>query len=301
MQNLPALLCALGAGVAFSLLGLVYRVSTHRACRAMPFTAVFTLTAGTLALACTSRETTAWADPRLWALGVTGGISFVLAIAFYLRANTVGPPSVNWTICNLGLLAPILLAPSLFGEPLLAVDVVMLACFVLMLVAIARGMADGAETPPRHRGRYALLLCGILATNGLNLTLLKLKSVWFPTGSSAGMTAIFYFTGMVIAIAAALIADRRRPIRPAEAQVGVLAGLASGTGILLTMASLTLPTVVAFPINQGLALLGGVLLTTAIYRERFNPAKFTGIALGVVVLLLGGMREGAAKLLHWPW
>lgn len=296
--HIAALLCALGAGLAFSVLGLMYRVSSQRDCRPMPFIVVFTITAGCLALGCTRFEPTAWGDARLWALGVLGGLSFVLAIKLFMRANQLGPASVNWTICNLGLLCPILLAPALFHERLLSVDFVMLACFLLMLVAIARGMTSGGETPPSHLGLYALLLFGILGTNGLNLTLLKLKAAWFPNGSSAGMTAIFYLSGMVIALIATLVGDRRQPFRKAEAQVGVLAGLASGVGILLTMASLTLPSVVAFPINQGVALLGGVLLTAVFYRERFNPAKITGLALGVVVLLLGGLREQIAALMH---
>ncbi|MHB9131007.1 MAG: hypothetical protein ACYDBB_07945 [Armatimonadota bacterium] len=298
MHNLPAFLCALGAGLAFAVLGLIYRLSSQRGCRAMPFIVVFTATAGCLALGRAYFEPAAWSDPRMWALGITVGISFVLAIAFFMQANTMGPASVNWTFGNLGLLFPILLAPSLFGEPLLGVDIIMLACFLLMLIAIARGMMSSNETPPQHLGRYSLLLLGILGTNGLNLMVFKLKAAWFPSGSSAGMTAIFYFSAMIIALVVASIRSRGQLFSRAEVQVGMLAGVASGTGILLTMASLTLPSVVAFPVNQGVALLGGVLLTAMFYHEHFTSAKLIGLALGVVVLLLGGMREQITALLH---
>jgi multidrug transporter EmrE-like cation transporter len=66
------------------------------------------------------------------------------------------------------------------------------------------------------------------------------------------------------------------------------------------MASLSLPSVVAFPINQGVALLGGVLLTALIYHEQFTPAKLIGLALGAIVLLLGGLREQFTTLIQLP-
>ncbi len=300
MHNMPAFLAALGAGLAFAVLGLVYRVSAQRGCRTMPFTVAFTATAGSLALVLSAFEPTAWGDARLWLVGSTVGLSFVLAIALFMRASVVGPASINWTFGNLGLLFPILLAPSLFHEPILAVDVVVLVCFLLMLVTLAHGMLRTQETPPHHLGSYSLLLLGILGTNGLNLVLFKLKAFWFPASSSAGVTAIFYGTALVIALVATLVADRRQPFRPIEVQVGILAGLASGTGILLTMASLSLPSVVAFPINQGVALLGGVLLTALIYHEQFTPAKLIGLALGAIVLLLGGLREQFTTLIQLP-
>jgi multidrug transporter EmrE-like cation transporter len=143
-------------------------------------------------------------------------------------------------------------------------------------------------------------LLGILGTNGFNLVVFKLKALWYPTGSSAGITAIFYGTALVIALVATLLADRRHPFHRIEVGIGMLAGLASGTGILLTMASLSLPSVVAFPVNQGVALLGGVLLTAIIYHERFTPAKLTGLALGAIVLLLGGLREQLTTMIHLP-
>jgi drug/metabolite transporter (DMT)-like permease len=292
-----AFIFSLAAGCAFAVLGLAYRAATHHACRSLPFTAAFLFSAGVLLLGKSLGEHAAWGDWRFWAIGVTMGLNFFGAVMIFMRANTLGPSSINWTFTNLGLLLPILLAPLLFHEPLLPVDFVVCLLFVGMLIALAIGMRSGDETKPEHLVLYAVFLLLLLSTNGLSLILSKVKYQVFADGSTAALAAIFYLSGAAVALATMTVRERRLAITPVEWRFGLFAGLCSGTGIWLTLASMRLPVAVAFPVNQGTSMLGGILLTALIYRERFNPAKVIGLLLGIVTLLLAGLREPAMAVL----
>jgi len=50
-------------------------------------------------------------------------------------------------------------------------------------------------------------------------------------------------------------------------------------------AAMSLPSIVVFPITQGIALIGGIVLMALIYKERINIFKVVGIILGLAVLL----------------
>jgi multidrug transporter EmrE-like cation transporter len=218
------------------------------------------------------------------------GVLFYLGIPVIMLVNRMGPASVNWTFVNLGLIVPILAAPWLFHEPLLGIDALTLALFVLMLLAFARGMATDNETKPEHLLLYGLLLASALLNNGIAMTLLKEKAVLLGQNSSAGMGAIFYLSGGVLTALTALFTERGQRWRRVDLGIGALAGVCSGGAILLMFAAASLPAAVLFPITQGAGLLGGVLLTTVLYQERLTPFKTAGLTLGMAVLLLAGLR-----------
>lgn len=292
-----AYLAAFASALAIALLGLTYKVAAERQSRAMPFTLAFLATAGVLALAKTLTETTAWHDPRLWAMSLSMGVLFFLGIPQIMLANKLGPASVNWTFVNLGLIVPIAVAPALFHESLLVIDLLTLALFVLMLLAFARGMATGDETKPEHLLLYVLLLASVLLNNGIAMTILKLKGRLLPDSSAAAFAAIFYLSGALFTAITALVTERRQRPRAADWWPGILAGACSGAAILFMLAAVRLPAVVLFPLTQGVGLVGGVLLTTLLYRERLNPSKVLGLCLGAAVLLSASLRETLAALL----
>lgn len=65
-----------------------------------------------------------------------------------------------------------------------------------------------------------------------------------------------------------------------------------GVTQILMQAAMGLPAVIVFPLVQGLSLLGGVLLLSLIYREKFNWAKLAGVGFGLAVIVLSILRNG---------
>jgi len=288
--SLPLLMVIL-AGIALAVLGLSYKMAGARGCRPMPFSAVSLGFATLLAGGRACCETTAWADPRLWLLGGFMGLLLYGTLALVVTVNRLGPASVSWTLLNLSILVPIFLAPLLLHEPFLAVDAGLVVLFILMLLALRRGMQGTADDVQSRSWRFWALLAAVFLMNGSFQFCSKLKDTFFHDGSAAGLAAIFYGSGMLLALLTHGIQTRSRRFTRSEWGVGILAGACSGIGNLLLLNGMSLPVMVAFPVTQGIALLGGVLLTALVYRERFNLPKIIGLLLSLAVLLLAVLRE----------
>jgi len=281
------------SGLFWAVLGLAYKIADHHQCRTSVFARMLFLSAGAccLLMALTDRATP-WHDWRLWALGIGAGVLFYLVLLILMPTYRLGPASVVWIVVNLGILVPIFMSRLLFNEPLYwFLDPVLLALFVLMLLAFQRGMAQASETAPAKAWLFLLALIAILLANGLLLTFPKVQSVWFHQQGQFGYLTIFYFAGALFTLILDLFT--REPLRPSawEWKAGLLAGAASGIGMLLFMMAMSLPAAVQYSVNGGISLLGGVVLTAVFYRERLNAMKVLGLALGMLVLLGAVLRE----------
>jgi len=287
------------SGLFWAMLGLSYKIADYHQCRTAIFSRILFFSAGVCALVGAIIEGTPWGDWRIWAFGLTAGILFYLVLLLLMPIYRMGPASVIWIVVNLGLLVPIFLSRLLFKEPLFwYLDSVLLLLFMLMLLAFQRGMAQASETTPSKVWLFLFMLVLLLLSNGVLLTLPKLQDKWCNQQGHNGYLTILYFTGALFTLVIDLI--KREPLRPTawEWKAGALAGASSGIGMLLFMTAAALPAAVQYSVNGGVSLLGGVVLTTVIYRERFNPMKVAGLALGMLVLLGAVLRKPLVERLQ---
>lgn len=294
------MLCVILSGVVLAVLGLSYQMAAATGCRPPAFAAIFLLVATLVAGGRACFESTAWADGRLWGLGLGMGTALYGALAVFVQVNRRGPASVAWTIINLSILFPIFLAPFLWKEPLLAVDGVLLALFILLLLVLRRGLQPAAGEAARTAWSFWPLLTVAFLLNGSFQLGSKLKEVWFPAGNAAGLATIYFGSGLLLAMLTLAWQTRSLRCTPAEWGVGVLAGSCAGLGNLLLLHGMSLPTIVVFPLSQGLALIGGVVLIALVYYEGISRVKLLGLLLSVAVLLLAVLRDPLTKRLHPP-
>ena len=291
------------SGLFWALLGLAYKVADHHRCRTGSFSRILCASAGACCLlAALADRATPWHDWRLWALGLGAGVLFYLVLLLLMPIYRMGPASVVWIVVNLGILVPIFVSRLLFQEPLYwFLDPLLLALFVLMLLAFQRGMAQASETVPAQAWVFLLALVLLLLSNGLLLTFPKAQSEWFDQQGKFGYLTVFYFSAVLATLLLDLV--RRVPLRPTawEWKAGLLGGLSGGIGMLFFITATALPAAVQYSVNGGVSLLGGVVLTTIFYKERFNAMKVAGLALGTLVLL-GVVLRGplAARLQRLP-
>jgi drug/metabolite transporter (DMT)-like permease len=279
------------SGLFWAVLGLGYKVADHYRCRTAGFARIMFVTSGLICVIVAGVvEQTAWGDWRLWALGLSAGVMFFLVLLLLMPAYRLGPASVVWIVVNLGTLVPILLSP-LFHERLYwFFDPLLLGLFVLMLLAFQRGMAQAKETTPATGMLFLLVLLAVFLTNGILLAAPKWQSIMFDGANRLGYLAIFYLGGAASTLVADLLRKESLPPTRNEWKAGLLGGVSGAVGMLLFMAVIRLPAAVVYAANGGVSLLGGVLLTTLIYRERLNALKITGLALGLIVLLTAVLR-----------
>lgn len=89
-----------------------------------------------------------------------------------------------------------------------------------------------------------------------------------------------------------LFADMKKwKIHLAEWKAGTLTGLSNSIGTIFYLGAMSLPAPVVFPLSSSIALLGGVILTTRVYGEKFDLYKIVAMAMGLIALLLAIFRE----------
>lgn|GEM_PF-768016 len=289
------------SGLFWAVLGLGYKVADQYRCRTAGFARVMFVCAGLVCgIAAFLTERTTWGDWRLWALALGAGVLFFLVLLLLMPAYRLGPASVVWIVVNLGTLVPILLSPF-FNERLYwFFDPLLLGLFILMLLAFQRGMAQAKDTTPATGLLFLLVLMAVFLSNGVLLAAPKWQSILFEGANRLGYLTIFYFGGAAATLVADLLRKESLPSTRSEWKAGLLAGFSGAVGMLLFMSVIRLPAAVVFSLNGGVSLLGGVVLTTLIYRERLNTLKVTGLALGMVVLLTAVLRGPLVeKLQHF--
>ncbi len=282
------------SGLLWAVLGLAYKMADHTQCRTAAFTRVFMVTSSLITLAVSLLlERAPWGDWRLWALGIAFGVLFYGVLLLLMPAYRMGPPSVVWIMVNLGALVPIFLSPLFHEQLFWQLDSVLILLFVATLLVFERGMAQTQETARAGGAAFIGILLALFLANGLLLAGPKLQTLLanaLHRPLAFGYLTIFYGTCAVVALLADLA--QRQPLAPRrpEWSAGLLAGLSGVLGMLCFMTTMALPAAVTFPVNAGLSLLGGVMLTTILYKERLNTLKLVGLALGLMVVLLFAYR-----------
>jgi hypothetical protein len=228
-----------------------------------------------------------------WIIGAVLGILSFASITMGIYANAKGPPSIAWSIANMGLLVPIAISAFYFGETLHAVDYLLLMFFILMLVFFHRGIARAKDISNIHPLGYGMLLLAVFMVNGLLMFCFKLNAIYFPEANKMCLLVATY--GSSFLLFTAMMFFQRRKQWPEEniwvfpkneVKWGMGLGISIGITQILMQESMVLPAIVSFPVIQGISLLGGVAFTSYIYHEIFNIQKTVGVILGLIVVLL---------------
>jgi drug/metabolite transporter (DMT)-like permease len=77
----------------------------------------------------------------------------------------------------------------------------------------------------------------------------------------------------------------------AEWKAGSVAGVFNSVGTIFLLYAMRLPATMAFPISAIIAIIGGVALTSLVYKERLDRFKISGILFGLATLCLTVFRE----------
>ena len=303
VRMLIPLLCAVTAGLLYAFAGTTYKWAENNRCRPAAFLFTFMLTAGLVTLTKALFEPTTWQNPLLWVLGIVAGLLTYVAVQFTIRATALGPASVVWIVINLSLVVPIALAPVLFHEPFLVVDIVLLALFGLMLLAFNHSMSREPAHQPVKLPAFLLALGIAFLFDGLCLMCTKYTFIWFGHQNTAGMPAITFLSAAAYGLTVYLRQEGCRQFQPAELKIGLTAGLLCSCGFMSFLMAMSLPSMVSFPIVKGLSLMGGGLLVVLFFKEPLRRGKIIGLLLGLGVLFLAACRESVShwmnQMLHW--
>ncbi|MHB9025005.1 MAG: hypothetical protein ACYC7E_12680 [Armatimonadota bacterium] len=278
----------LTSGVSNALIGILAKQAERSGCRPQVVPLLFLGTAALCAAVALPFAFGEWGDPRLWALAVVMGLLYVRAMQSMILANRTCPPSLVWSLVNLALVVPIVLAPVLLREAWQPADALILAAFFAMLGLFRLGMEPSGHTVNTRWTQVWLPLTEVFLTNGLLMLGYKVKTLYWPEVGALMFIVLVFGSGALIAMLVEL--RTRERIADVEWRWGSLLGVAAAVANLSLLGAAVLPAIVVFPLIQGIALVGGTLLMVVLFSERLNLYKLGGLCCGGLVLALAVLR-----------
>ena len=289
-MDLVALGCALGSGLAMSLVPSIFKRQGPSAERQMGLQLGGSLIAGAASAALLLGLGLPLGGRLFLLLAVLTGLGNALNGYTYLSVVLHrGPVSVSWAVVYTSAVLVAVAGWLLLGEPVRLWHPLGLACFLgclaVMAVAVRRTAAKrGGELAPR-KGYWFWLAVALLAgaANGL---LMKLKDQAPPVGNHLSFLA----AGYAAATAALGLGSGVRGTRPAcdRRTWGLSAAYAgcSLLGLLLVLKGLeTADVSVLLPVQAGAAI-GFGALWAALGGERPSRLAYAGVALAVLAIVL---------------
>jgi len=287
MTTLPLILAVL-AGMSNAVMGVLAKQAERSACRPVVMPVLFLGTVTVIAACALPVARSGWGDRWLWTLAVGMGLGYVAALQSMLLANRSCPPSLVWSLTNLSLVVPIALAPLLLHESWKPLDGLLIAAFVAMLALYRLGMGQTGEAAKVPWSQAWLPLIGVFFSNGLLMLGYKVKMQHWPEVGAFPFIVLIFGTGALLGLLA--VCRSRTRIANVEWQWGTLMGTAAMAANFCLLGAVVLPAVVAFPLIQGTALVGGTLLMLALFGEPLNLCKISGLCCGGLVLALAMLR-----------
>jgi drug/metabolite transporter (DMT)-like permease len=258
-------------------------------------------------------------EPVSTLLGAAAGL--LTYLAFMLTYASLGevPVSVAWTMLNLGLVLPVVVGLTAFGE---AMSPFKAAGFGLFLLTVGL-FAAGLRGSPRNRrntapekahggisGQAALMCLGMLVINGSLMLLMRIRERSVGPTHQADYVLASYVVPLVMALAWLAISRPRRLTRasgPAQttertpgdlacvsrlAALGVVLGAGHALGTVTLILAQGLPSFEVFPICNGIQVTAIPVVSYFLFGERLRWPSMVGLAtgLGSMVMLGWGAR-----------
>lgn len=303
-------LAAVGAGVAFSLVGVAYRLGQNRG---VPTTAVFAMMtlAGTVffGLQVPSDQ---WRDvpATLVLIGVLGGLSQYIVMLLAAEMLRRGPLTAMWCAVNLGFLVNIVYARVFLAEPILPLHVLAMTAGAACVLAAARSqrpapLADGPSdlAAARRHGSaavYALLFVSLLMLNTVYPTGLKhlnarpLEGRLSLVMQRQAYLAIGYPVMLACSAVHTLIRTGPRAWAGWGLSIGALAAVGSVVGSACMAVFTQLPAANGFTTSSAVSILSAAIFGAMLFGERRSRAWYATIAFALAAVGLVALASKAA-------
>ena len=227
-------------------------------------------------------------------MGALYGIATALFTLFNMMALQTGPLSYTNTIVFCAMIVPSLSGMVLYGE---TVTIAQYFGVALMLLSFVFSVDKKNDT----RGmslRWLALCIGSFLFNGMVGVMQKIHQN-SPQKTELGMFLLSAFVVYTAFSAVLTLVHARRHEQPTVLQKGVrgktiLYVLFSGIGIgvcnqINTYLAGVMPSIVFFPLVNGVAILFTLLIGLVFWKEKFTRKQWIGLSAGVasIVLLCG--------------
>lgn len=274
------------AVLATSAFMLIMRFSQERGYSVLAVGGANYLTAAALAVALTPLHRLHGIPLNLWLLAGASGVGFVLTYLLLipaLRHHGVATPTAA---VQVSMVVPVFLAPLLWHEALGPVQAGGVAISVLAIVLLMPSSAARVESLSYWRW---VLVPGIFALSGGTRTAQKMIAALAAVPAQPALALVWFGAAAVFSIG--LMARTGWPTRRGEWMTGALLGGVNLGAMLCVLRALDeIPATLVFPVLSCLSLTVTTVGALLFWRERPTRRAGLGIAIGILAVLLVGVR-----------
>ncbi len=271
----------------YTAVGLLYKLGGKQG-RNLLATNLAVFAAGTLAALAFGALTQGLAlDRKAAGFGAAAGLASVAANIAFLLAVRSGRLAVSWTVFNMALIVPVVVAMLVWGEGVTLQRVLGIAVTLTALLLLGADKSR-AETQTGAAGAglaWRCLIAAAFLSNGMLMTLNKAFKSSGSVGGPFGYLAVYFGVGLAVSIL--LHAWYRPVVAWRDAAIGAGIGAFSVLGAFFLLRALShQPATLVFPASSAGNLVLVALLSAPLFRETLSWKGWSGVALGAVALAL---------------
>lgn len=225
-------------------------------------------------------------------MGALYGAATALFTLLNMKALQNGPLSYTNTIVFCAMVIPSLSGMALYGEPVSAAQY---AGVALMLFSFAFSVDRGGDTRGMNL-RWLLLCIGAFVFNGAVGVMQKIHQN-SPDKGELGMFLLVAFavcaamSAVLTLLYARKTGERVRAFDRPNRRGAVLYAVLTGVGIgvcnqINTYLAGVMPSILFFPLVNGVAILFTLLIGLVFWKERFSRRQWIGLTAGVASIAL---------------
>ena len=294
------------SGVAFSLIGIAYRMGQPRGI--VPgHVMVFIAAVGSIVFAVRSAGLPLGDVPLLViALGVAAGLTQYVLVHVMKAALHMGPLSPAWCALGLSFLPTIAFSSISLGEQMTTMrGLALIAGIACVLVASACQHPPPARPMPVIGGRDRVQSASRLAYVGVLLliptfncvTQISIKVLGRPNAEGGSMAdrfgtvfllLMYSVIGTSLVIELLVTRNYRVPLLH-TAGLGFMAAAGSTIGMTGLTACAALPAAILFPLSNVVSILVAAIVSTAAFGERRSLAWYGTVGFGALTVVLANL------------
>jgi uncharacterized membrane protein len=221
-------------------------------------------------------------------LAVAGGIGGAAAYFCFINALRIGHYALTISVLTMSFLLPVLYSTLFWGIPLKALAAAGIVLIVAGIVLISFSGSAQQTAERKNRWKWLLWISAAFCLNGIpqvsQAAAVRLGGVsyWLY------LFIVFFSGGLVYAV---VLGVRRISVPGKAWTFAAVAAVASVAANLLTLKTLeTIPAMVVFPVTLTGPVIGGVLVSRFVFREKMDGTAWFGILAGICGLVLLALR-----------
>lgn len=228
----------------------------------------------------------------IWTYGLINAVLYAAGFYFSYLAHSCGNYFLTQTICSMSFIIPIVYGLFFLHEPANAVTYIALVLSIssVLLMCYARGRKfEHQEKTGGISAKWLISVLIVLLSNGLITVVSKVQQTSFD-GLYKNEFMVITLTGasLFLFIMGALL-ERRGMLKVLRqgCLYGIGAGLLNGFKNALNLVLITLvPLSVLSPINKGVGLLLGYVVSVFLYKEKYTKLHYLSILLSIISIVL---------------